>query len=83
MDGRTGKPARLLLALVPLAALGCANSSWWPIRPFGSVHTYTGTVFPAARDRPRGQMIRPQSPGMSIARAPGSVDPATRPASAD
>jgi hypothetical protein len=83
MDGRTGKLARLCLALMPLAALGCANASWWPIRPFGSVHTYTGTVVPGPQGHPRGQMVRPQSPGIDLVRQPGSLDPATRPASAD
>jgi hypothetical protein len=81
MDGRTRRSARACLALVPLAAIGCANSSWWPIRPFGSVHTYDGTVFPSARDRPRGRMVGPPAPGFSIAAEPGSHDSETRRAS--
>ncbi len=83
MDGRTGKLASLWLGLMPLTVLGCANASWWPIRPFGSVHTYTGTVVPGPQGHPRGRMVPPQSPGIDLVRKPDSFDPATRPASTD
>jgi hypothetical protein len=83
MDVRIRRSARAWLMLVPLACLGCANAPWWPIRPFGSVHTYDGTIFRSAGDRPRGRMVGPPAPGFSIAADPGSHDSETRPASAN
>jgi hypothetical protein len=83
MDGITGRTARLFLTFAVLTSAGCSNASWWPIRPFGAVHTYTGTVVPGPQGHPRGHMVPPQSPGIDLVRKSGSLDPAARPASSD
>jgi hypothetical protein len=84
MDGPYSKPARPWAVLTLLiATVGCGKPSWWPIRPFGSVQTYTQTVLPTPEGHPRGRMVTPVAPGVDIVRRGGSLDPAARPASVE
>ncbi len=71
--GRRGWILGLALAVTGLiaAASGCASDR--PIKPFGSVHSYSQTVVPGPKGHPRGQMVLPQTPGIDLVHKPGAV----------
>jgi hypothetical protein len=75
MEG-TSRFGRLgALVLFGLSAAGCANDGTRrPIKPFGSVHTYSSTVVPGPRGHPRGQMVQPQAPGIDLVRDPAPLN---------
>jgi hypothetical protein len=74
MDGMRRFGPLGTFVLLGLSAAGCANDGTRrPIKPFGSVHTYSSTVSPGPQGRPRGQMVRPPALGIDLVRRPAPM----------